>query len=70
MSRDRAQDWGTNDNIEIGYLENSVADKREKQETRTKLVHQHLTYQRELRPQKAGEQKYQALKAQNPLIRT
>ena len=28
MSRDRAQDWETNDTIEDGYLDNAVADKR------------------------------------------
>ena len=28
MSRDRAQDWGANDTIEEGYLDNSVTDKR------------------------------------------
>ena len=28
MSKDRSQEWGTDDNIEDGYLENSVADKR------------------------------------------
>ena len=28
MSRDRAQDWGANDTLEDGYLDNSVADKR------------------------------------------
>ena len=28
MSRDRAQDWGANDKLEDGYLDNSVADKR------------------------------------------
>ena len=28
MSRDRAQDWGTNDNIEDCYLENTIQDKR------------------------------------------
>ena len=27
MSTDRAQDWGANDTIEEGYLDNSVADK-------------------------------------------
>ena len=170
MSRDRAHEWGTNDNIEDGYLENSVADKRgyesdptdlqraplsnlfshggnwyrktvniregepyckplggkplyetthtvtldngdvikkwdivfkktqplapskfasvpnatvsnydlaaieretfqRRQGTRTKLAHQHLMYQREPRPQKGGEQNYQALKVQNLLIR-
>ena len=28
MSRDRAQDWGANETIEDGYLDNSVTDKR------------------------------------------
>ena len=28
MSRGRSQEWGTDVNIEDGYLENSVADKR------------------------------------------
>ena len=28
MSRDRAQDWRTTDNIEDGYLENTIQDKR------------------------------------------
>ena len=42
MSRDRSQEWGTDDNIEDGYLENSIADKSGYESDTTKKTDQDL----------------------------